>query len=523
MNDERFRILDLGAHDGFVTQFIARKAKQIGRELYVDGIEANLDGVRRFNEKAQEHGIAGHCKHGLVEDAPRLFKEHSYDAVIAYELIEHVVDIEDFLHTIERMVKFNGRIYISTPNGTFGTGNNPHHLRTWTMTDLFDLIRRRGFVADALPGPDGVSVISYKARSFVPPRKDVAIYVGPGWEPWAPSDIETKGLGGSETAAARLTEALSRENCIVTVYGECAPGAAGQAIYKHHTAFDPTERRDLVICSRIPELFSRKINAEAKLLWQHDTDWGERMTPELAEQVDRVMCLSRWHHDHLFGMYPYLRSKLYITRNGIEPSYFLEGEVDRNPHRLVYTSSPDRGLDLLLEMWPRIKEAVPDAEFYYCYASVYDAVAQKDPRIAAFRDYIRGLEKDNEGCINIGAQTQPGVAKLMRSAGVWAAPSWSTPAGTPFYETFCIGALEAAAAGCHTVMSAWGALEERDEAEHLTLIPQLDDYVDKDAFVDAIIGAMKHGKHEPSNEALGMDWQEVAADMLCAAFMPVEA
>jgi hypothetical protein len=35
----------------------------------------------------------------------------------------------------------------------------------------------------------------------------------------------------------------------------------------------------------------------------------------------------------------------------------------------LYTSSPDRGLDFLLELWPRVREQVPDAELHCAYAN----------------------------------------------------------------------------------------------------------------------------------------------------------
>lgn len=405
------------------------------------------------------------------------------------------------------------------------------------MADLFDLVRRRGKVDSALPGPDGVSVIAYSPR--VGYKSEVAIYIGPGWEEWAPSDIETKGLGGSETAACRLAEALQDFDCRVTVYGEVQPGAIGQIVYRPHGAFDPTEYRDLLIVSRNPMIFDRKINAAHKLLWMHDVDCGALLNEARMKQINRVMCLSDWHRLHLLETYPFLAADdLYITRNGIEPAYFSPYEdgklIERNPHRAIYTSSPDRGLDLLLEWWPRVRERIPDAELVYAYASVYDAVASKDRRISAFRDHVRFLASQAEGTTNLGSLSQPMVAKEMMKSGVWVAPSYSTPANQAFHETFCIGAVEAAAAGCYRVMSAWGALLERDEHPASTWVegiggeqhpgePPLALYPDEERFIDAIVEGMHaaEGDIPQSGQARDMDWQEVAADMLAATQRPV--
>lgn len=523
MTTDTFKILDLGAHDGFVTNFIGRQAaKAGGHRFHIDGVEANPKAVRLFNERMKRDGITGECKQGLAEDAPSLFKHHDYDAVVMYELLEHAPDVDALLWAAETMVKFKGRIYVSTPNGTFGSGNNPHHLRVWSMLDLFDLLRHRGQVHDAVPGPDGVSIVSYSPRSRG--DKKVAIYCGQGWEQWSPSDIQTKGLGGSESAAVRVADILADEfQCEVTLYGEVSGGAAGQVLYRPHQSFDPMDKRFLVISSRIPEIFSRKVNADHKLLWMHDTDCGPRLTEQLADRIDRIMCLSRWHEGHLLSTYPFLTSdKLYITRNGIDPTYFTNGSRDgRSAHRAIYTSSPDRGLDLILEWWPAVREQIPDAQLAYAYATVYQAIADKDPRIGAYRAHVARLA-DQEGVTNLGSLSQPAVADQMESSGVWLAPSYSTPAKQAFYETFCIGAVEAAAAGCVRVMSSWGGLAERDESEDSIWVNPVEPgepYPDQKSWVDAIVEAMTLAEAPvtPSKQALDMDWVEVAADMLAAS------
>jgi len=46
-------------------------------------------------------------------------------------------------------------------------------------------------------------------------------------------------------------------------------------------------------------------------------------------------------------------------------------------HKLLYCSSPDRGLQHLLFMWEDIKEAYPDAELHIAYGcKVFDEIAK---------------------------------------------------------------------------------------------------------------------------------------------------
>jgi glycosyltransferase involved in cell wall biosynthesis len=90
---------------------------------------------------------------------------------------------------------------------------------------------------------------------------------------------------------------------------------------------------------------------------------------------------------------------------------------------------------------------------------VYFEIAEQDPIVGAHAAKIVELSRQ-PGVKSLGSLSQPEVAKLLRSSLVWAHPSYNTPHQVPFYETSCIGAMEAQAAGCHVVASNWGALPE---------------------------------------------------------------
>ncbi len=360
------------------------------------------------------------------------------------------------------MLKPGGRVYVSTPDSTFGEGSNPNHLRVWRAIEFADLLRRRGRIERMTVGTDTIAVASYVP---VERRGEVAIFTGPSIMRWAPFDIETRGLGGSETAAVRLGEALAAKGYVVTVYGDCEPGCLADVIFKPWQAFDPAERRLAVVSSRMPELAERPINAQCKLLWGHDIDFGDRLTETFASRFDRILGLSDFHVRHLKGRYPFAADKIVATRNGINLDYF-SGDPPKRDRRVAYTSSPDRGLDVLLEEWGRIRKRAKRAELCFAYAPVYHKAAQQDPRVAAFDAKIRSMS-NLPGVQVLDPLPQQEVARLLRSSQVWVAPSWTSfyeagklIDGAPFQETFCIGACEAQAAGCHVVASGWGALPE---------------------------------------------------------------
>lgn len=317
------KVLDLGAHDGYVAAWLMDRAQAIGRNVEVDAVELLQEAV----DRARARGV--NAVQGAAEHAPDLFPTGSYDAVIMFELVEHVPDMGRLLEAAEAMVKPGGRIYVSTPDGAFGEGGNPHHLRALRAIDLADLLRRRGTLRDMAVGQDGVTVAAYTPA---PRRGDIALFTGPSLGSWSPHDIAAKGLGGSETAAVRLGAGLADLGYVVTVYGECDPVVFRDVLFRHHSTFDPAEPRQAVISSRMPEIFDRPVAAKRKLLWLHDTDVGDRLTERRAERLDEVLVLSRWHHRHVVKTYPFLAGKVTRIRNGVHLPYFAhEREPDREP------------------------------------------------------------------------------------------------------------------------------------------------------------------------------------------------
>jgi cyclopropane fatty-acyl-phospholipid synthase-like methyltransferase len=44
------------------------------------------------------------------------YEDHYFDAIVAIEVVEHMIDHEDFFHACRRALKRNGKLMISTPN-----------------------------------------------------------------------------------------------------------------------------------------------------------------------------------------------------------------------------------------------------------------------------------------------------------------------------------------------------------------------------------------------------------------------
>lgn len=79
-----------------------------------------------------------------VADAALFSRPGSYDAVIAFEVLEHLRDRETAVKNWKDALKPGGWLFLSTPNRHFGQDNplkpeNPHHLREFRAGELREM------------------------------------------------------------------------------------------------------------------------------------------------------------------------------------------------------------------------------------------------------------------------------------------------------------------------------------------------------------------------------------------------
>jgi glycosyltransferase involved in cell wall biosynthesis len=163
------------------------------------------------------------------------------------------------------------------------------------------------------------------------------------------------------------------------------------------------------------------------------------------------------HRDFLIKHHNLSPEQVLQTRNGIDFTRFA-AEVERNPKKVVYSSSPDRGLPVLLSVWPEIRKRVPDAELHVFYGFFNwrkIAEARNDQEQLRGIDFLEKQLADlaSHGVHNRGKVDQVTLAHEFTTAGVWAHPTW-------FTETSCLTAMEAQAAGLRIVTSSIAALNE---------------------------------------------------------------
>jgi glycosyltransferase involved in cell wall biosynthesis len=175
--------------------------------------------------------------------------------------------------------------------------------------------------------------------------------------------------------------------------------------------------------------------------------------------------------------------------------------MKRRSNSVGYFSAYYRGLECLLDMWPRIREAVPEAtlDVYYGWES-WVALEGED-------DFYHRMEKRFKELKSVGLTVHGRVshdelAKAMQQIQVWAYP-------TQFEEIHCITALKAQEAGCYPVVTNVGALKETVQCGDKINTRKIytDEYA-QEKFIKAVVSALKESK--TGTPVPNTDWSDVA-------------
>ena len=300
-------------------------------------------------------------------------------------------------------------------------------------------------------------------HKFLPERawanNEIAILCGPGFEQWSPKSLKT-GLGGSEEAVVYLSRELTNLGWKVTVYAN-PMGDAGDhdgVEYKQWYDLNIKDRFNVLILWRIIGLVDFNPKARYIMMWAHDVPSNPDINEQRLNKIDKIAVLSEYHKS-LFRMskdgqfLPIPDEKFLLTTNGISPIKLPKKQIKRNPYRCIWTSSYDRGLVHLLQMWPDIKKEVPEAELHIFYGwNLYDVIHRNNPARMQWKAQMVKL-MDQEGIFEHGRVGHEQLNEEFMKSGVFS--YYCT-----FEEISTISAMKAQAYGAIPVVTNYAALKE---------------------------------------------------------------
>ena len=236
---------------------------------------------------------------------------------------------------------------------------------------------------------------------------------------WSPTDTR---LGGTEESVVRWAEELVKRKHQVIVFnnGQEKPYNHKGVYYAPRNYYINEYEGGADICLNVKS--SKVAPKEPTLYLTNETDAGDL---DLSKYLG-VIWPSSWALENI----PVNNSNLFVLPHGYDNKEIYPAKKNRK--QCFYASSPDRGLMPLLQAWPKIYKAHPDAQLFVTYGAE---------------------EYDIEGVTFLGEVSEEQMNQLYRESEYWLHPCTGG-------ELYGITGMKAQASGCWPVYVPTMALEE---------------------------------------------------------------
>lgn len=234
-----------------------------------------------------------------------------------------------------------------------------------------------------------------------------------GWEP-----TDTR-LGGTERGVVEWAEELVKRGHGVEVHRNPRSSVTDTTIV-NGVLYKPRQHEcdaDITINIKSPEVSPKG----PTLFYTNDVDADKQ---DLSA-YNGVVHISEWALENI----PVNNPNRFVVQHGISPDIT---PLPKRSKQCLYASSPDRGLDTLLRVWPKVMRAHPDATLLVTYGAdgpVYDGI-----------DYLGEVDEET-------------MHQLFRESEFWVHPANGG-------ELQCITGMKAQAAGCWPIYFPIMALSE---------------------------------------------------------------
>ena len=248
-----------------------------------------------------------------------------------------------------------------------------------------------------------------------------------------------------------------------------------------HKYVDKDLLNKVQITTSVPEktpIDPTKIN----VLWVHNSYDQPNLYPWFKNKLnhrkyDWYVFNSHWTYEKYRLMFDIPTDISVVIKNGFDDDLIVKSEFKpKEKLKLIYTSTPWRGLDVLLKAMEQIKTDKVELDIYSSTQIYGDAFKKvNDDQFIKLYDKAKSLKYVNYK----GYTNHKELMKVLHTYDCYVHPS-------TFEETFCLAAMESLAAGLVAMTTDLGALYETC-AEFPIYVPYLKD---KEALAKQFAGAI---------------------------------
>jgi glycosyltransferase involved in cell wall biosynthesis len=321
-------------------------------------------------------------------------------------------------------------------------------------------------------------------------------------------DKHRVGVGGAELALLTMCDEWHKAGHDVVLFNSPTSKNASPFEQRGVDDYDPDEKCDVLIIFRSVNYRAVNGSTDLKVWWSTD-QYSTGNYADFRQYVDKVVCISPFHVDYFAKTYN-INDAIQIDLPVRTYDYddYPRNIVEKVPYRFIFTSVPDRGLDLLLSWWPTILHQLPQASLVI--TSDYRLWGSLAPRNN--EKFIRksfGLENVEF----LSAISRERLINEQLKATVHLYPCI-------YDELFCIAVAESMVAGVCPVTSSFGALRTTNMGILIDLDPRSPsgkkEYIDKAVYIanaiqdsDINLHILKHDAIRRFNPAsIIREWNE---------------
>ncbi len=351
----------------------------------------------------------------------------------------------------------------------------------------------------------------------------VYLYSSKTLQEWDPDTPWRTGIGGSETGHIEMHNSLWRKFYGITSFAPLPRQRTLENSFPEwfNSKKLPKNNPALIINYRDFALYDQDFAPGTKH-WFIAQDVDYPWTEERLAKIDRYITLCTDHSKFTLHKYPQLKGRVFQSSNGIRSTYIeslWENPPERRMNQVIYASSPDRGLQLLLEQWFRVRERVPNAELKIAYGfentnKIIELMGGKSAHHEGFRDTLTQLF-EQPGVEWLGRLPQDKLYQEWFRSNVWAYPC-------NFAETSCITCMDAQACGAVPVTNNLWAVGENVNADFGIVLPATpqSDILVRSEFIELLISELKYPTFDDTRREMAgfalekFNWDRIADQWL---------